>query len=167
MDPRIRRKIVKCVKEICTKPFEELCNEYDVVLIDWASIVYGLKNPLNFLINLRMAEQLGLVRSRFIIVVDYSKEVHRQVFDRKFRKYFDENHVEYVLAEDEPAEIKAAKMCKNYLDRGLLSIVVTRDYDPLLYVDYIAQPFRCKYKWNVKLVCIDRKCLEDTLKLGR
>lgn len=142
---------------------DELCGEYRVIIVDWASIVYGLKNPLSFLMNLVLAEKEGYVNSHFVFVIDYSKDIHRKVFDFKYRRYFEEHCVDYVLSMDEPAEVKAAKMCREYRERGISSIVLSRDYDPLLYIEDIVMPHRVKYRWVLRHVEVDRKCLENIL----
>ncbi len=151
------------MKELRVLTLDELCCEYRIVIVDWASIVYGLKNPLTFLMNLMLAEREGYVNSHFVFVIDYSRDCHRRVFDSKYRKFFDEQHVEYVLSMDEPAEVKAAKMCQEYRMRGVPSIVLSRDYDPLLYIDDIAMPQRVRYRWLLRHVRVDRRCLENVL----
>ncbi|NPA23624.1 MAG: hypothetical protein GXO23_04950 [Crenarchaeota archaeon] len=160
MDPRLRRKVIKCVRRIRTIPFTDACNEYDIIVIDLASIVYGLRRPVEFLKNLSLAQTHNIVRSRFVIVLDYSREIHVKVSNRYITLIRDLG-LEYVLSENEPAEIRAAKICREHILRGHKCIVLSRDYDPLTIVDEELMPSRRHFAWTVDHVMVDRRCLES------
>jgi hypothetical protein len=69
--------------------------------------------------------------------------------------------LEYVLAEDEPAEIRAAKMCLS-LSR---CVVLSRDYDVLTVMDYMLQPIKVSGRaWVIRLVSVNRACLLNNAK---
>jgi len=160
VDPKIRRKILKCIKRVRKMTLTDACNEYDIVIIDLPSIVYGLKNPTEFLKNLSIAQQLGIIKARVIVVLDYWKESHIKISDR-YRKILEDLCIEYVLSRDMPAEIKAAYMCRDYVNRGYKCIVVSRDYDPLLIFDEELIPSRSRFMWTLDLVkVIDHSCIE-------
>ncbi|NPA71157.1 MAG: hypothetical protein GXO26_10160 [Crenarchaeota archaeon] len=162
MDPKLRRRIIKCVRKIRTITFTEACQEYDYIIIDLASIVYGLKRPIEFLKNLSLAQSYGMCRSRFIIVLDYSKDIHVKVSSRYISMIRDLG-LEYETSPDEPAEIKAAKICRELIDNGYRSIVLSRDYDPLMIVDEELMPCRRYFIWTVDHVMVDRRCIESLM----
>ncbi len=162
MDPKLRRKIVKCIRRVRTLTFTEACNEYDIIIIDLSSVVYGFKRPIEFLKNLSIAQREGLVNSKFVIVFDYSKDIHVKV-SRRYIGIVRELGLDYVLSEDEPAEIRAAKLCRKYLDDGYRCIVLSRDYDPLIIIDEELMPSRRFYVWTVDHVTVDRRCIESLM----
>ncbi len=162
MDPKLRRKFVKCIRKVRTITFTEACQEFDYIVIDLASIVYGLKRPIEFLKNLSLAQSYGVSRARFIIVLDYSKDVHVKVSNR-YVKIIDELGLEYEISPNEPAEIRAAKICRDLINKGHRSIVLSRDYDPLMIVDEELIPCRRYITWTVDHVVIDRKCIESLM----
>ncbi|ABL88705.1 hypothetical protein Pisl_1550 [Pyrobaculum islandicum DSM 4184] len=64
--------------------------------------------------------------------------------------------LDYALAQNEPAEIKAAKQC---LEKGRCT-VLTRDYDPLTVINEEIQPIKISQRaWIVRKITVDRKCL--------
>jgi hypothetical protein len=64
--------------------------------------------------------------------------------------------LEYVLADNEPAEVRAARLC---LERPRC-IVLSRDYDVLTVMDFMLQPIKVSERaWLVREVFIDRTCL--------
>ena len=56
---------------------------YDYLIIDLASITYGLKSPRSFLVNIKLALDYGYLKPRVIFVLDYSKPIHREIVDSK------------------------------------------------------------------------------------
>jgi len=162
MDPKLRRKIVKCVRKLRTITFTEACQEYDFIIIDLSSIVYGLKRPIEFLKNLSIAQTYSTCRSRFIIVLDYSKDVHVRV-SRRYIELIRELGLDFEVSPDEPAEIKAAKICRQLIEKGYRSIVLSRDYDPLTIIDEELMPCRRFFYWTVDHIVIDRKCIESLM----
>lgn len=157
----MRRVYSKCIIELDRKLFTYFCNIYDIIVIDLASIVYGIKNPKEFILNLALAR--NYVKSHFIIILDYLKDKHKQVSD-KYVKFIKDLCLDYVLADNESADIKAAKVCREFIDKGLKAIVLSRDYDPLQIIDEILQPVKISEKsWIVRLVRIDRECVDNLL----
>jgi len=72
--------------------------------------------------------------------------------------WFRDLGLEYVLAEDGPAEVRAARLC---LERPRC-IVLSRDYDPLTIINEMLQPIKVSERaWFVRLVFIDRVCLSS------
>ena len=72
-------------------------------------------------------------------------------------RWLRELSLDYILAEDEPAEIRAAKEC---LKRGRC-IVLSRDYDPLTIINEMIQPIKVSERaWVVRKVVVDRDCLK-------
>lgn len=130
---------------------------YDYLIIDYPSIAYGLKRPRSFLVNIRLALDYGYLKPKVIFVLDYSKPVHREVAESRVW-WFKELGLEYVLAEDGPAEIKAARLC---LERPRC-VVLSRDYDVLTVMDFMLQPLKVSEKaWVVRLVSVDKDCLSS------
>jgi hypothetical protein len=128
---------------------------YDYLIIDLASITYGLKSPRSFLVNIKLALDYGYLKPRVIFVLDYSKPIHREIVDSKLW-WFRELGLEYVLADNEPAEVRAARLC---LERPRC-IVLSRDYDVLTVMDFMLQPIKVSERaWLVREVFIDRTCL--------
>ena len=65
---------------------------------------------------------------------------------------------DYILAEDEPAEIKAAKECLN----KPRCIVLSCDYDPLTVMDEMLQPIKvAKAAWLVRRIAVVRECVRN------
>ena len=126
VDPKLRRAYSRCVREVSRGLLPDLVNGfYDYLMIDLASIAYGLKDPRAFLVNVRLAIDYDYLRPSVVFVVDYSKPGHRAIAESRV-KWLRELGLDYILAEDEPAEIKAAKEC---LKRGKC-IVLSRDCNP-------------------------------------
>ncbi len=159
MDPEVRRKITKCITRIRRLTFTEACNEYDVILVDLPSVVYGLKRPVEFLKNISLAQQLG-IKSRIVVVLDSWKDIHKKIVE-KYVKMLDDLSIEYIVSTDMPAELKAAYKCLEFLNKGEKCIVLSRDYDPLLVVDEELIPSHSGYVWTLDLVkVVDRLCIE-------
>ena len=131
--------------------------KYDYLVVDYSSIAYGLRRPRSFLVNIRLALDYGYLKPKVIFVLDYSKPIHREVAESRLW-WFKGLGLEYVLAEDGPAEIRAAKMC---LERPRC-IVLSRDYDVLTVMNYMIQPLKVSEKaWVVRLVSVNRNCLSS------
>ena len=125
----MRRAYSRCVVEVSRGLLPDLVNGvYDYLMIDLASITYGLRDPRAFLVNVRLAIDYGYLRPSVVFVVDYSRPEHRAIAEVR-AKWLRELGLDYILAEDEPAEIRAAREC---LKRGKY-IVLSRD----LYNDNI------------------------------
>jgi hypothetical protein len=132
-------------------------DKYDYLIIDFPSIAYGLRRPRSFLVNIRLAIDYGYLKPKVVFVIDYSKPIHREVAKSRIW-WFKELGLGYVLAEDGPAEIKAAKLC---LERPRC-VVLSRDYDVLTVMDFMLQPLKVSEKaWFVRLVSVDRDCLSS------
>jgi hypothetical protein len=128
---------------------------FDYLVIDFLSIAYGLSRPRSFLTNIKLAMDYGYLKPKVIFVLDYSKPIHREIIDSKLW-WLRVLGLEYVLAEDEPAEVRAAKLC---LERPRC-IVLSRDYDPLTIINEMLQPIKVSERaWFVREVFIDRSCL--------
>jgi hypothetical protein len=133
---------------------------FDYLVIDFLSIAYGLRRPRSFLTNIKLAMDYGYLKPKVIFVLDYSKPIHREVAGSRLW-WFKELGLEYVLAEDGPAEIRAAKMC---LDLGGC-VVSSRDYDVLTIMDRMIQPIKISERaWLARLVLINRACLLNNAK---
>jgi len=158
MDPKLRRCLTNCISELSRKRFTDFCEEFDYIVIDLPSIIYGLTRPETFIMNLGLAQQLGQSRAHFILVLDYSQDKHRPLAERRLR-IIREFGLDYVLATDRPAEIKAAEIVSDLRRKGYSAVVLSRDYDPLLIVDDMLQPVGAKFTWIVRHVKIDRECL--------
>jgi len=156
MDPKAREAYPRCVTEASRGLLPDLVNDkYDYLVIDFPSIAYGLSRPRSFLVNIKLAIDYGYLKPRVIFVLDYSKPIHKEVAGSRLW-WFKELGLEYVLAEDGPAEIRAAKLC---LERTRC-IVLSRDYDVLTIMDYMLQPIKVSERaWFVREVLIDRSCL--------
>jgi hypothetical protein len=121
--------------------------KYDCLVVDYSSIAYGLKSPRSFLVNIRLALDYGYLKPKVIFVLDYSKPIHREVAESRIW-WFKELGLEYVLAEDGPAEIRAAKLC---LERPRC-VVLSRDYDVLTIMDFMLQPIKVSGRaWVIRL----------------
>ena len=59
--------------------------------------------------NVRLAIDYGYLKPNVIFVIDYSGPGHRAVAELRI-KWLRELGLNYILASDEPAEIKAAKL---------------------------------------------------------
>ncbi len=158
MDPRLRRCIIHCISELSRKRFTDFCEEFDYIVIDLPSIIYGLNRPETFIVNIGLAQQLGQSRARFILVLDYSQDKHRPLAERRL-KVIRELGLDYVLSTDRPAEIKAAEIVSDLRKKGYSAVVLSRDYDPLLIVDDMLQPVGAKFTWIVRYIKVDRECL--------
>jgi hypothetical protein len=158
MDPRTRETYSRCVTEASRGLLPDLVNgKYDYLVVDYSSIAYGLRRPRSFLVNIRLALDYGYLKPKVIFVLDYSKPIHREVAESRLW-WFKGLGLEYVLAEDGPAEIRAAKMC---LERPRC-IVLSRDYDVLTVMNYMIQPLKVSEKaWVVRLVSVNRNCLSS------
>jgi hypothetical protein len=129
--------------------------KYDYLVVDYSSIAYGLSRPRSFLTNIRLALDYGYLKPRVIFVLDYSKPIHREIIDSRIW-WFRDLGLEYVLAEDGPAEVRAAKLC---LEKPRC-VVLSRDYDVLTVMDFMIQPLKISERaWVVRLVSVDRPCL--------
>ena len=130
-DPKLRRAYSRCVREVARGSLPDLVNGfYDYLMIDLTSITYGLKDPRAFLANIRLAIDYGYLKPSVIFVIDYSRPEHKTVAESRIR-WLRELSLDYILAEDEPAEIKAARECL----RRDKCIVLSRDYDPLTIIN--------------------------------
>jgi len=158
MDPKMREAYSRCVMEASRGLLPDLVNgKYDYLVVDYSSIAYGLKSPRSFLVNIRLALDYGYLKPKVIFVLDYSKPIHREVAESRIW-WFKELGLEYVLAEDGSAEIRAAKLC---LERPRC-VVLSRDYDVLTVMDFMLQPIKVVEKaWVVRLVSVDRDCLSS------
>jgi len=148
MDPRLRETYSRCVREVSRGLLPDLVNgRFDYLVIDLASITYGVSDPRSFLVNIRYALDYGYLKPRIIFVLDYSKPVHKEVAESRIW-WFRELGLEYVLAEDGPAEVKAAKLC---LERPRC-VVLSRDYDVLTVMDFMIQPIKVSGRaWVIRL----------------
>jgi hypothetical protein len=158
MDPKAREAYSRCVREVARGLLPDLVNgRYDYLIIDFSSIAYGLRRPRFFLVNIRLAMDYGYLEPRVIFVLDYSKPIHKEVAESRIW-WLRELSLEYVLAEDKPAEIRAAKLC---LERPRC-VVLSRDFDVLTVMDYMIQPVKVSERaWFVREVLIDRACLSS------
>ena len=156
MDPRLRRVYSRCVVEVSRGPLPSLVNgAYDHLMIDLASITYGLKDPRAFLTNVRLAIEYGYLGPRVVFVLDYSRPEHRAVAESRV-KWLRELGLDFILADDGPAEIRAAREC---LRRGRC-IVLSRDYDPLTEMTEMLQPIKVsETAWVVRKIVVNRDCL--------
>ena len=128
----------------------DFCNEFDYILIDLSSITYGIKNWKSFIYSIYLALSYGICKSNFIFVLDYSKNEHRLVNENRI-KFLKELHLNYVLSYDEPAELKAAKLCKEFQEKGMKCIVLSRDYDVLTILPEMLQPIKISEKsWIIR-----------------
>ena len=161
MDPRLRRVYSRCITEVARGTLPDLVNGiYDYLMIDLASITYGLKDPRAFLVNVRLAIDYDYLKPSVVFVVDYSRPEHRTVAESRIR-WLRELSLDYILAEDEPAEIKAAKEC---LKRGRC-IVLSRDYDPLTVMNEMIQPIKITERaWINRRIAVNRDCVSEQLK---
>ena len=63
MDPRLRRAYSRCVVEIVHGLLPDLVNGvYDYLMIDLASITYGLRDPRAFLANISLTIDYGYLK---------------------------------------------------------------------------------------------------------
>jgi hypothetical protein len=138
MDPRTREAYSRCLVEDSRGLLPDLVNgRYDYLIIDYPSIAYGLKSPRSFLTNIKLAVDYGYLKPKVIFVLDYSKPIHREVAESRLW-WLRDLGLEYVLAEDGPAEVRAARLC---LERPRC-IVLSRDYDPLTIINGMLQPIK-------------------------
>jgi hypothetical protein len=154
----MREAYSRCSREVARGLLPDLVNgRYDYLIIDYPSIAYGLKRPRSFLVNMRLAMDYGYLKPKVIFVLDYSKPIHREIVDSRIW-WLKGLGLGYVLAEDGPAEVRAARLC---LERPRC-IVLSRDYDVLTIMDYMLQPIKVSERaWFVRLVFIDRGCLSS------
>ena len=128
---------------------------YDYLMIDLASITYSLKNPRSFFANVKLAIGYGYLRPSVVFIINYSKPEHRAVAEVRV-KWLRELSLEYILAEDEPTKIRAARECLN----KPRCIVLSRDYDPLTIINEVLQPIKVgEAAWLVRRVAVDSDCL--------
>ncbi|GAB6945243.1 hypothetical protein [Vulcanisaeta sp. JCM 14467] len=160
MDPRLRKVYSKCITEIARGTLPDLVNDlYDYLMIDLASITYGLKDPRAFLVNVRLAIDYGYLKPSVVFVVDYSKPEHRAVAESRV-KWLRDLSLDFIFAKDEPAEIKAAKECLN----KPRCIVLSRDYDPLIIMSEMIQPIKITERaWINRRITINRECVNKYL----
>ena len=86
VDPRLRRVYSRCIREVSRGLLPDLVNGfYDYLVVDLASITYGLKDPRAFLANVRLAINYGYLKPSVIFVVDYSKPEHRAVAESRIK----------------------------------------------------------------------------------
>ena len=156
MDPRLRKAYSRCIVEVIRGLLLDLVNGfYDYLMVDLASVTYGLRDPRAFLMNVRLAVDYDYLKPSVVFVVDYSRPEHRAVTESRV-KWLRELSLDYILAEDEPAEIKAAREC---LKRNRC-IVLSRDYDPLTIINEVLQPIKVSEKaWLVRKITVDGDCL--------
>ena len=65
--------------------------------------------------------------------------------------------LDFILADDEPAEIRAAREC---LKRGKC-VVLSRDYDPLTVINEMLQPIKVAERaWFVRRITMNKNCLK-------
>ena len=63
VDPRLRRTYSRCVVEVGRGVLPDLINGlYDYLMVDLASITYGLRDPRAFLANVRLAIDYGYLK---------------------------------------------------------------------------------------------------------
>ena len=111
VDPRLRKAHSRCVVKVARSLLPNLVNGvYDYLMIDLASITYGLRDPRAFLVNVRLAIDYGYLRPSVVFVLDYSRPEHKVVAESRI-KWLRDLGLDYILASDEPAEIKAAREC--------------------------------------------------------
>jgi hypothetical protein len=111
MDPKAREAYTRCLVEVSRGLLPDLVNgKYDYLIIDFSSIAYGLRRLMSFLVNIKLALDYGYLKPKVIFVLDYSKPIHKEVVESRIW-WFRDLGLGYVLAEDEPAEIRAAKLC--------------------------------------------------------
>ena len=148
MDSKTRETYPRCVMEASRGLLPDLINgKYDYLIIDFPSIAYGLSRPRSFLTNIKLAIDYGYLKPRVIFVLDYSKPIHREVAESRIW-WLRDLGLEYVLAEDGSAEIKAAKLC---LERPRC-VVLSRDYDVLTVMDFMLQPIKVSGRaWVIRL----------------
>jgi hypothetical protein len=158
MDPKMREAYTRCLVEVSRGLLPDLVNgKYDYLMVDYSSIAYGLRRPRSFLVNIKLAMDYGYLKPKVIFVLDYSKLIHREVAESRLW-WLRDLGLEYVLAEDEPAEVRATKLC---LGLGGC-VVLSRDYDVLTVMDYMLQPIKIGERaWIARLVLIDRSCLSS------
>ncbi|ADN51786.1 hypothetical protein [Vulcanisaeta distributa] len=161
MDPGLRRIYAKCIVEVERGTLPDLVNDrYDYLMIDLASITYGLRDPRTFLVNVRLALDYDYLRPNVVFVIDYSRPEHKAVAETRI-KWLRELGLDYILADDEPAEVRAAKEC---LRRGKC-IVLSRDYDPLTVMSEMIQPIKITERaWINRKIIINKECLNNYLK---
>ena len=58
---------------------------YNYLMVDLASITYGVKDPRAFLMNVRLAIDYGYLKPSIIFVIDYSKPEHKAVAGSRIR----------------------------------------------------------------------------------
>ena len=164
MDPRLRRIYSRCVVEVARGLLPDLVNGiYDYLMIDLASITYGLKDPRTFLVNVRLAIDYGYLKPSVTFVVDYSRPEHRAVAESRV-KWLREFGLDFILAEDEPAELRAARECLNKPRCTVLS----RDYDPLTIINEMIQPIKITERaWINRKITINRECVNKYLNEGK
>ncbi|GAB6945197.1 hypothetical protein [Vulcanisaeta sp. JCM 14467] len=60
MDPKLRRVYSRCITEVARGLLPDLVNGvYDYLMVNLASITYGLGDPRAFLVNVRLAIDYG------------------------------------------------------------------------------------------------------------
>ena len=100
---------MRCVVKVTRSLLPDLANGfYDYLMIDLASITYGLRDPRAFLTNVRLAIDYGYLRPSVVFVVDHSKPEHRTIAEVRV-KWLRDLGLDFILAEDELAEIRAAR----------------------------------------------------------
>ena len=160
MNPRLRKVYSRCITEVARGTLPDLVNGvYDYLMIDLASITYGLRDPRAFLVNVRLAIDYGYLKPNVIFVIDYSRPEHRAVAESRV-KWLRELGLDYILASDEPAEIKAARECLS----KPRCIVLSRDYDPLTVINEMIQPIKITERaWINRRIAVNRDCVNEQL----
>ena len=104
----MRRVYSRCVVEVARGVLPDLVNGvYDYLMIDLASITYGLKDPRAFLVNVRLAIDYGYLKPSVVFVIDYSRPGHKPIAESRI-KWLRDLGLDFILAEDEPTEINTA-----------------------------------------------------------
>jgi hypothetical protein len=152
VDPKLRRAYSRCIVEVSRGSLDDLAADFELLLVDLPSLAYAL-GAYSLLASIRLGLDYGKLR-RVIFVLDYWEVKHRLVAD-KYIRWLRELGLDYRLSPDEPAEIKAARICMEVGN----CIVLSRDYDPLLILDEELQPVRRGFRWMVRRIRINRECL--------
>jgi len=130
----------------------DLVGMYRVFILDVASLTYRLKRPCSYV------RSLANLPVKVVAVLDYSTEEQRGVAERRLA-CLRELHVDYVLSYEEPAEMLAGRIAREYESRGIKAVVLSRDYDVLKVADELAQPLGSAFR----LLRVDRGCLQSHL----
>ncbi len=159
MDPGLRRIYSQCVEEVDRGTLSKFLEEFDLIVVDLASVTYGVRNRLALVKALSMSGYGGKV----LLVLDFSREEHVAAA-RKILPMIERFCLGYALSRDRPAEILAGELCREKMKEGVRCIVLSRDYDPLQVVDEMLQPIRVHpWQWILRRIRVDRTCLSRML----